>query len=299
MEISGELLDLVLYGRQERTLLDRYTPWEGHPLFLPKEVCVLPSTVPGSSFGVFCTTAIKKGSEMGPYPGHVVSKLDETKSAHAWEVGRGRQNIHCTGAIIGYMDGGQNPGNWLTHVQCARTEREQNLEIVQIGTKIFYRAIKEIERGQELLVWYGDTYTLYMGIPACHSKGSINTAKDEYNRTCKEATNQKQEVLTNKLSRPFGLILSGKWHCVLCQRGFNSRSNLRSHMRIHTLEKPFSCKFCARKFSQSSTLRNHIRLHTGEKPYRCVKCNSSYSQLAGLRAHQRSSTHRPTHVHRT
>ena len=56
----------------------------------------------------------------------------------------------------------------------------------------------------------------------------------------------------------------GKLKCVLCRRGFNSRSNLRSHMRIHTLEKPFSCKYCSRCFSQSSTLRNHVRLHTGK-----------------------------------
>lgn len=54
-----------------------------------------------------------------------------------------------------------------------------------------------------------------------------------------------------------------KLKCVLCRRGFNSRSNLRSHMRIHTMEKPFTCKFCNKCFSQSSTLRNHVRLHTG------------------------------------
>ena len=55
-----------------------------------------------------------------------------------------------------------------------------------------------------------------------------------------------------------------KLRCVVCKRGFNSRSNLRSHMRTHTLEKPFVCKYCGRKFSQSSTLRNHVRLHTGK-----------------------------------
>lgn len=85
----------------------------------------------------------------------------------------------------------------------------------------------------------------------------------------------------------------GRLKCTLCRRGFNSRSNLRSHMRIHTLEKPFQCKYCKKSFSQSSTLRNHTRLHTGEKPYKCTVCHYAYSQLAGLRAHQKSARHRP------
>ena len=90
-------------------------------------------------------------------------------------------------------------------------------------------------------------------------------------------------------------VVTGRLKCTLCRRGFNSRSNLRSHMRIHTLEKPFQCKYCKKSFSQSSTLRNHTRLHTGEKPYKCNVCHFAYSQLAGLRAHQKSARHRPLH----
>lgn len=90
-------------------------------------------------------------------------------------------------------------------------------------------------------------------------------------------------------------VVPGRLKCTLCRRGFNSRSNLRSHMRIHTLEKPFQCKYCKKSFSQSSTLRNHTRLHTGEKPYKCIVCHFAYSQLAGLRAHQKSARHRPLH----
>lgn len=89
------------------------------------------------------------------------------------------------------------------------------------------------------------------------------------------------------------LSAASRMRCVICHRGFNSRSNLRSHMRIHTLDKPFVCRFCNRRFSQSSTLRNHVRLHTGERPYKCHVCQSAYSQLAGLRAHQKSARHRP------
>lgn len=92
---------------------------------------------------------------------------------------------------------------------------------------------------------------------------------------------------------PPSSITAGRMRCVICHRGFNSRSNLRSHMRIHTLDKPFVCRFCNRRFSQSSTLRNHVRLHTGERPYKCHVCQSAYSQLAGLRAHQKSARHKP------
>lgn len=92
-----------------------------------------------------------------------------------------------------------------------------------------------------------------------------------------------------------GSAVPGRLKCTLCRRGFNSRSNLRSHMRIHTMEKPFQCKYCKKSFSQSSTLRNHVRLHTGEKPYKCKVCHFAYSQLAGLRAHQKSARHRPLH----
>lgn len=30
--------------------------------------------------------------------------------------------------------------SWMTYIKCARNEQEQNLEVVQIGTSIFYKA---------------------------------------------------------------------------------------------------------------------------------------------------------------
>lgn len=32
--------------------------------------------------------------------------------------------------------------SWMTYIKCARNEQEQNLEVVQIGSSIFYRAVE-------------------------------------------------------------------------------------------------------------------------------------------------------------
>jgi len=53
----------------------------------------------------------------------------------------------------------------MSSVKCARFPEEQNLIAVQIQSQIFYEACKEIRPGQELLVWYGDCYMQFLGIP--------------------------------------------------------------------------------------------------------------------------------------
>lgn len=38
----------------------------------------------------------------------------------------------------------------MTYIKCARNEQEQNLEVVQIGNSIFYKAIEVSEAGRQL-----------------------------------------------------------------------------------------------------------------------------------------------------
>ncbi|XP_036368103.1 PR domain zinc finger protein 12-like [Octopus sinensis] len=242
---------------------------------------------------------------MGPYIGRVVQCCEinmRIPNETMWEV------FDESGEILYFLETDHStPSSWLSYINCARNDQEQNLEIYQSGREIYYRALKDIPPDQELLVWYSSRQDAYMGIPGMTSFSNSEYVKwkaESVNRNCKTTQHSVQSQVTqqnpqwnhsdgNRTSSNSLPTLGTRLHCVLCRRGFNSRSNLRSHMRIHTLEKPFVCKFCNRSFSQSSTLRNHTRLHTGEKPYRCTVCQSSYSQLAGLRAHQRSSRHRP------
>ena len=63
-----------------------------------------------------------------------------------------------------YLDG-YNEWNWMAFVRCARHKKEQNMVVFQYHGCIYYRTIKDIPPGHELLVWYDGKYTQLLGIP--------------------------------------------------------------------------------------------------------------------------------------
>uniref|UniRef100_A0A2K5HS37 SET domain-containing protein n=1 Tax=Colobus angolensis palliatus TaxID=336983 RepID=A0A2K5HS37_COLAP len=132
-------------------------------LVLPAEVIIAQSSIPGEGLGIFSKTWIKAGTEMGPFTGRVIAPehVDICKNNNLmWEV------FNEDGTVRYFIDASQEDHrSWMTYIKCARNEQEQNLEVVQIGTSIFYKAIEMIPPDQELLVWYGNSHNTFLGIP--------------------------------------------------------------------------------------------------------------------------------------
>lgn len=73
----------------------------------------------------------------------------------------------------------------------------------------------------------------------------------------------------------------GGFQCTVqgCEKVFDKLTNLKSHGKIHSVERQCVCDFCGASFRRSHDLKRHQRsIHTEVKSFQCIRCSKKFSR---------------------
>ncbi|XP_077517114.1 histone-lysine N-methyltransferase PRDM9-like [Amblyomma americanum] len=127
------------------------------------------STVNGCPVGVFTLKALPKGLHFGPYQGVKVDDIEN--GGCTWPVRR------CGEFFV--VDGRpQQRNHWMNDVNYSPSKRRHNLVALFVNGDIYYRTLKNVGPGEEMLVRYSTSFAKsLLGNP--REPGALNGGEEK------------------------------------------------------------------------------------------------------------------------
>ncbi|XP_043981455.1 histone-lysine N-methyltransferase PRDM16 isoform X8 [Gambusia affinis] len=270
---------------------DFTTPKEGSPyeapvyipddIPIPAELELRESSVPGAGLGIWAKAHICAGERFGLHGAkhHGTTGKD---SSFGWEV------VDDMGNVKFALDTGPDTtsNSWLKYVRSALSFEEQNLTACHLtGDQIYYKAVRDIEAGEELLVYMKD------GI---FPEGSMApNLQDEQMYRCEDCDELFSSTLELRRHQKYSCSSAGSifdalredfkqeredsdepiHECKDCEKIFPNEYSLGQHMIVHTEEREYKCDQCPKAFNWKSNLIRHQMSHDSGKRFECENCD--------------------------
>lgn len=141
--------------------------------------------------------------------------------------------------------------------------------------------------------------------PGYHSQGSSNLPIDyssivSYTISPSLKRKRRRRKQSLEVDPATGAAGSETYPCEVCDKVFLKPYNLKSHMKTHSLDKPFKCSHCFKTFARSHDKKRHELLHNGVKNFKCEGylqdgvtkwgCGKKFARSDALSRHFRTET---------
>ncbi|XP_055751972.1 histone-lysine N-methyltransferase MECOM-like isoform X8 [Salvelinus fontinalis] len=302
---------------------DDTSPLEPSPfhsaLYMPQDEMPVPpdfqlrqSGIPGvgGGLGIWARRTVDMGERLGPYVGEQRACLRHP--TQGWEI------LDGSGHVKFCVDASEpDIGSWLKHIQFSPTAHQHNLTPCQIDDQIFYRVTREIQPGEELLLYMkAEDYSCDSMAPDMHEERqyrcedcdqlfeSVSELLDHQKVPCGTPTSaflgnpggDSSDLEGPEGLEPHDLHLShslshdhdGPQECKECDQVFPDLQSLEAHSLSHSEEREYKCDQCPKAFNWKSNLIRHQMSHDSGKHYECENCTKVFTDPSNLQRHIRS-----------
>ncbi|XP_014665373.1 PREDICTED: PR domain zinc finger protein 16-like isoform X2 [Priapulus caudatus] len=264
---------------------------------LPKRLECREAHCSPAGLGIWTNAKIFSGEQFGPFAG-VLRRCDGAKrEASPWRL------IETDGKVNNWIDATEpETGNWMKFVRSAKAVEEQNVMAVQVESQVYYKAIKDIEAGEEMLLYERDA--VYPGselenLPVDEDDNTYQCACGEI--FCSKVALRKHEAYdcdnndaiyhSRRESHPSQMDSGDcqpEFQCMDCEVDFPDEERYEEHMKAHSSEREYECDICSRSFNWKSNFIRHQGSHMESQGFACENCDKVFTDASNLQRHIRT-----------